>query len=702
MKKFYLIAVAGLVLGAVAGCQSTVKEVEKQVDKPVGVSIDASTLLVGKDGGNRVVSFTANEAWTLASDSDWIVPDKTSGEAGKATVILAIDPYQGEETRSGKVTLTAGSTSSVFTVEQTASSVFGTELDIYISAKAQDIEIPVQANVAYTVTADASWLTVAQTKAAVESGVIKIHAAANSELGPRTGQFTIAADGFSAVYSVTQSAEFIPAVEATGTYLGSAQDPYDNDAYIYNTFQQFAVTMVTAEGETVVLALNAADPEGYSIIPVGTYEVDATATHAPGTFSLKPTSSFVKYYTTIRSGEKEIVVYDGEITVDESEGQYAITAILVDDRDNQYSYSYQGPIEVSNESCSLENSDADYLADFNTYFTNQLGEWNLFFYASRPAGESDYPIRSFSVTVFDAKSEEVPTGAFTFKVPEADASLTYANGIMKTDAGTFYNLTPYCVYPSGEGLDITLTLKEGTTPSFEIQPDATGTYTVKVKATFVQHIVKHALDEEGYWAYDENGNDIIESEKDVEVSMDETYVNVSLAEPVRNSYYTVYPDGDYTLRGELFNAKYMPFWYGSPLSEGCHVFAFGFNSIDNNYSIYMALNVKQDYTFEVNFPANRPRFTSNAFKTGTYPFSYSGDPDTMIPMTNWHRVVNAYSGTTYQIVGGSITLTDALITYDLTCKAPDGNTIAITGSHAATFYYAQNYSTRTMTLDTAE
>lgn len=76
MKKYVLLAVAALVGLAAVSCKSEEKEAED------ALNIVGTTINVGKDAASPVISFKANKAWTATSDSPWIVPAQTSGEAG--------------------------------------------------------------------------------------------------------------------------------------------------------------------------------------------------------------------------------------------------------------------------------------------------------------------------------------------------------------------------------------------------------------------------------------------------------------------------------------------------------------------------------------------------------------------------------------------------------------------------------------------
>lgn len=96
MKKYVLLAVAALVGLAAISCQP------KEIEPEDALSIAGTTITVGKDAATTPISFKANKAWTAQSDSPWIVPDKTSGEAGTITLTLAVSENDTWSERSGR------------------------------------------------------------------------------------------------------------------------------------------------------------------------------------------------------------------------------------------------------------------------------------------------------------------------------------------------------------------------------------------------------------------------------------------------------------------------------------------------------------------------------------------------------------------------------------------------------------------------
>ena len=145
MKKFVLLAVAALVGLAVVSCK------EKEIEPDDALSIAGSTITVGKEAASPAVTFTANKAWTAESDSQWIVPDKTSGEPGTVTLNLSVAENDTWAERSGKVTVAVGALKTVFTVVQLTESVLESGFAFKLSPEAQDVSIPVKTNLSYTV-----------------------------------------------------------------------------------------------------------------------------------------------------------------------------------------------------------------------------------------------------------------------------------------------------------------------------------------------------------------------------------------------------------------------------------------------------------------------------------------------------------------------------------------------------------------------
>lgn len=708
MKKYVLLAVAALVGLAAVSCKSEEKEAED------ALNIVGTTINVGKDAASPVISFKANKAWTATSDSPWIVPAQTSGEAGSVNLTLAVAENTTWEQRSGKVTVAVGLVKTDFTVVQGTESVLETGIVIEVSPEAQDIEIPVKSNLQYTVTPDAAstWIKVVSTKSAPTEKVVTVHVDANTELAPREGTFTLTAPGYSQQYVVFQNAAWTPAVLGNAVYIGNSQDIYDNETWSINLHQQYIVNLATADGDEITLALNKKgqlDGDVFKFypvdkIPAATYEIDATGKKDDNTFSIKSSTGKEKYYTHIVTDKREVLVYDGTVTVAEENGAYTITAILIDAAGEQHSYSYAGTLEMTTDFCG-GGGEVNWKNTFDTYFTTKANGWSVYFYLPRMNPEVKTEVAQASFSFYSAAGEvdlnDLPAGTYTFGTVETDPDLKYKNGIAKADAGLLSNVS-ISLYDAKGSLKYTDVTTDATVLTVSTNED--GTKNFKYAATVKPY------------TYDTDYNKVYEDP--VQVNLD---INVPLDKATDEQTHP-YDDKDdvfTTLEGPA-GTQYVGYWYSKYIGANdpkqkpedrkeaipgteCNVFSFGSNSYFNNcWSMMIAVIANADWNFEKNV-ANR--FCSTPIQDGTYTFGEKAQIGAMIPLmygaASRCYVTNTYTGTTYYPVSGSVTLNNGTITVDLTCKATEAAlagrpkspaTIHLTGGTDFTCYYLQDYS----------
>ena len=72
------------------------------------LTVSSSEITVSSYGAQQTLSFSSNVAWTVSSSADWITFDKSSGEAGAASVVMnteieTIKMLSKEAKRQGKV-----------------------------------------------------------------------------------------------------------------------------------------------------------------------------------------------------------------------------------------------------------------------------------------------------------------------------------------------------------------------------------------------------------------------------------------------------------------------------------------------------------------------------------------------------------------------------------------------------------------------
>lgn len=670
MKRFLCFA-AMLSLLAVS-CKEEIKEDILEVAE--------SSTLAGVEGSTSVIKFTANNPWTISAEQAWITFDVQSGDAGTGAVnmtVAANDTYEG---RSSKVTLKAGSKSHVISVSQLGKSEFGTSLSLSLTSEAQDITIPVVGNVDYTVNVaeeSKGWLTVVKTKAAPVEGEIVLHVSENTDPSPRNGSFEVVADNYVQKYVVVQSFGFTSLASAEAIYLGSLQDIYDYEASVFNTFRQYAV-ILTDENmvNSVALVLNAGEDADKTAVPAGEYTVDATGKHAAGTFSLKSTSGHEKYYTAIAVGEEQLTVIDGEVSVSLKGGVYTVTALLQDADEAMHSYSYQGEIPVEDGSFGAECTGYTFKGQYNTYFASKAQEWSVSLMTSgKDSEENPVLLRNIYLTVYGTESQtsEIPVGDFTYAVPEEDESLQKPNGITKAVPQTFD-------FTANDGDWATVLPTEGTQPSLKITKNDDGTYDISFSGSFV--MTKDIYDD----------NEEFVDTRAIPFVYDGTFEDVYFPEPEAGIQPTL--DGGAVL-SSVFSSQYYPYYYGHVFDEANDVFYFGFTNVNDVYTVNLSVNVLGNYVFVKDF---RNRFCSTPFGTGTFTYSQTAVDNALIPLAENNAprlyIENTYTGTRFYVTGGSITLTDKTITYDLTAKPRGGEEVKFTGTHDASFYFAQDYTSR--------
>lgn len=709
MKKYVLLAVAALVGLAAVSCKSEEKEAED------ALNIVGTTINVGKDAASPVISFKANKAWTATSDSPWIVPAQTSGEAGSVNLTLAVAENTTWEQRSGKVTVAVGMVKTDFTVVQGTESVLETGVVIEVSPEAQDIEIPVKSNLQYTVTPDAAstWIKVVSIKSAPTEKMVTVHVDANTELAPREGTFFLTAPGYSQQYVVFQNAAWTPAVLGNAVYIGNSQDIYDSETWSVNLHQQYIVNLATADGDEITLALNKKgklDGDVFKFypvdkIPAATYEIDATGKKDDNTFSIKSSTGKEKYYTNIVTDKREVLVYDGTVTVAEENGAYTITAILIDAAGEQHSYSYAGQLDMTTDFCG-GGGEVNWKNTYDTYFTTKANGWSVYFYTPRMNPDVKTEVAYASFSFYSAAGEvdlnDLPAGTYTFGTVETDPDLKYKNGIAKADAGLLSNVS------------ISLYTQAGTLKSTEVTAESTvltitknedGTKNFKYAATVKPYTQDPVT-------YDPVYEDPVQVNIDIDVPLDKATDEQTHPYDDKDDVFT-------TLDG-AFGTQYIGYWYSKYIGANapqtapedrkeaipgteCNVFSFGSNSYFNNcWEMMIAVIANADWVFEKNF-ANR--FCSTPIQDGTYTFGTTAQIGAMIPLmygaSSRCYVTNTYTGTTYYPVSGSVTLNKGTISLDLTCKATEASlagrpkspaTIHLTGGTDFTCYYHQDYS----------
>ena len=607
--------------------------------------------------------------------------------------------------------MAVGAVKTVFTIVQSFQSLLETSSTFNVSPAEQDILIPIKSNLTYTVTpaADSPWITVISLRGAPEEGTIKVHVAANTGLGPRTGSFTLAAPDYAQTYMVVQSASWTPAETAEAVYIANSQDIYDSETYAINLHQQYVVKLATEDGDQVTLVLNKkgeVKDDAFSFfptdkVPQGTFEIDATGKKEDNTFSIKSSTGEEKYFTGLVVGGQELLVYDGEIVVEEADGAYTVTAILVDAAGAQHNYSYVGPIAITNDFRG-GHATVNWKNTYETHFTTKANGWYAEFYhpIENPAGKDQVSYASFSFfsNAGEVDLNDLPDGTYTFAAAENDPELKYKTGTLKANPGLLSNVS-ISLYKADGSISYTNVSKEGTT--LTITKNADGTKNFKYSATVTPY------------HYDADYNLVNDDPVQVAIDID---VPLSKATDTQNHPYDDGDDVFATLEGPA-GTVYVGYWYSKyigVMEDGstpkpaipdteCNIFAIGSNSYFNNaWSMFISVIAGEGWTFEKNYAS---RFCSTPVPDGTYTFGTEAKIGALIPLKQGSAsrcyVQNTYTGTTYYPVSGFVKLDNGTITVDLVCKATETAlqgrpnspaSVHFTGSTAFSCSYLQDYS----------
>ncbi len=540
-----------------------------------------------------------------------------------------------------------------------------------------------------TTKAGVDWLT---TTVDLEAGILTIDAEENTVEEERAAEITFmtAASGIVfATVEITQNAAGAPDVPeeptdwtASAIYLGRSMFIYDWSAWTYMHFDEYAITLTSPDGlSSVVLCVNAAEGDApLETIPTGTYTVDNSAKHDVGTFSIKTIDDSEKYYTTMYEDGVEVLVYDGEITIAASGTGYSISAVLLDSADGQHTYSFDGEIEITDDSLGATLTSA-FKGAYSTYFASGANQYVITIMVSRAIDESLPYISYFDFTLNtnsgNADAEDIPVGTFTYAEPENDTSLSYSNGILNAQPGTFSSYY-------------------GNDPDYSFDPSVTsGTITVSKNSdgTYNFDFDLTIYCEWGYWDYDDNWYG------EYVVTDSGTYnykYTLSNLTPEFDSSYQTEPalDEDVTVTSIMFSS-YNSMWWGKRYREDCNAYSFYFQYLNGNYSMYVTVSIEDDFEWEANYAS---RYCNSPHGYGTFTYSETPEDETnVIVPTSYCYVTNSYTGTKSYINGGSITMTeDGKLTFNnlTSLNETTGDVYTFTGTVSVALGYHTDYSTR--------
>ena len=164
-------------------------------EKETVLSVDQTSITIPDTGGYPTVSLTANKPWTASSNQSWCKVSPSGGEgASSSRITITCDPNTTYDARTASVTFTcAEKTVSVSVSQAINNGLLVSQTEYNITNAAQQLEIPVQANVKFSVEVDNGcndWVKYNTTKGLSNSTVV-LDIAKNEAYDGREGKVTI-------------------------------------------------------------------------------------------------------------------------------------------------------------------------------------------------------------------------------------------------------------------------------------------------------------------------------------------------------------------------------------------------------------------------------------------------------------------------------------------------------------------------------
>ena len=469
-----------------------------------------------------------------------------------------------------------------------------------------------------------------------------------------TKENTISRGTFATIADADKDVTMADAIEAS--YIANRMMIYDDEEYEYTKFGEYVLSFKDGD-KTLSLALNVATPAApLAAFPTGEFTLDPAGAHVAGTFTASEDES---YTTAIITASDTLAVVDGTVKVTEENGVYTIKADLIDENESSVSMSLTSAITVKDESLGATAS-ADWRGQYNTYFGSGANQWEAGIYISVEPEPGMGDLGYFSLTITgptgEVSLEQIPAGTYTY-AEDTYAESNYNNGTKSNAPGTF-NGYAY--------------LKDGT--SCELR---SGTITISYDeaGNMCQDIdVVYRTADYDYETYDYvYGNDTHYA-----ASVNCGKVTVSTA----NWLYKPVLDTDNPEFKTMQNCTGI--WFGTPYTGlTSNVLLLSFSSVNSNYTVNLPLVDDGSWTFEgnganANYCVNHaPQLTYNWIGGYTPAASCIGNVKTASYAA---AITSDYTGTRFAVCGGYVKIESDTVEFNLTAKAPSGETITCTGS----------------------
>lgn len=181
------------------------------------ITIDSSIISNGlsfsNDSGEKTISFTTNDNWTLSvtsttSNTTWCTASTTSGTKGSASVKFTVTENTTDDNRQVSITIKSGTASKTFTIAQKGVDTLLITTDKFeVSQEGGTIVIEVKANINYKIEiADHAkeWIKESSSRA-LTTYQHTFNVAANEKTENRQGDIVVSSDNVNKTVQVMQA-----------------------------------------------------------------------------------------------------------------------------------------------------------------------------------------------------------------------------------------------------------------------------------------------------------------------------------------------------------------------------------------------------------------------------------------------------------------------------------------------------------------
>ncbi|MDR2918526.1 MAG: BACON domain-containing protein [Tannerella sp.] len=183
------------------GITQTINITQGEFEPSLNVSEESLSFSYSNE--QKSFSITSNTRWKVSSSESWLSVSPTSG-SGDSTITVSSSINSLTSDRTATVTVSGDGITRTISVTQAKSPLSVSTNSLSFSSEVKEQTFTIQFNASWTVSSDASWLTVSPASGN-GNGTVKVKAAANSSAWERTATITIKGGSFSAKISVTQS-----------------------------------------------------------------------------------------------------------------------------------------------------------------------------------------------------------------------------------------------------------------------------------------------------------------------------------------------------------------------------------------------------------------------------------------------------------------------------------------------------------------